>query len=105
MSARTILFHRLAENEYQSAKRWYAKRSERAASRFRLAFHKAIDSIRDHPTQGPAYLEHFRWARLKRFPYVIYYHIADDDRVLIVAVAHGRRRPAYWARRFRPQDS
>ena len=40
----------------------------------------------------------FRFYRLKRFSYVIFYECMPD-RVRVVAIAHSRRRPGYWMRR------
>jgi len=36
---------------------------------------------------------------LARFPYSVYY-LSRDDEVLILAVAHGSRRPGYWRHRL-----
>jgi hypothetical protein len=47
------------------------------------------------------YHRHYRWVRTRRFPYILYYRLVDADEVLIVAVAHARRRPGYWLRRSR----
>jgi hypothetical protein len=38
--------------------------------------------------------------RLRRFPYILYYHVVDDSLALVLAVAHARRRPGYWRRRL-----
>jgi toxin ParE1/3/4 len=40
----------------------------------------------------------FRFYRLKRFSYVIYYECMPD-RVRVVAIAHSRWRPGYWMSR------
>jgi hypothetical protein len=47
------------------------------------------------------YRERFRWMRLRKFPFVIYYELRDPALVRIVAVAHAKRRPGYWLRRAR----
>ncbi|WP_417738002.1 type II toxin-antitoxin system RelE/ParE family toxin [Rosistilla oblonga] len=36
---------------------------------------------------------------MKRFPYVIVYRVATD-RIEILAVAHGRRKPGFWKERL-----
>ena len=38
---------------------------------------------------------------LSRFPYSVVY-LLNDDQALVVAVAHGRRRPRYWTGRIPP---
>ena len=35
---------------------------------------------------------------VRKFPYSIIYRVFKHD-VLVIAVAHGRRRPFYWLRR------
>jgi len=35
---------------------------------------------------------------IQRFPFSVVY-LDDPDRALIVAVAHGKRKPGYWKRR------
>ncbi len=102
MSTRTVFIHRLARREFQLASNWYSQRSQQAAGNFRSAFDKAIDTIRNNPLQGQVHRNVFRWIRLRRFPYLVYYCIIDDDSMLVMAVAHSRRRPNYWARRFHP---
>ena len=49
-------------------------------------------------TIGSVGLRPVRRFLLSRFPYGLVYMIKEDH-VLVVAVAHGRRRPRYWAGR------
>ena len=39
-----------------------------------------------------------RRVRVRRFPYQVVYVTLDDD-IVVIAVAHDRRRPGYWASR------
>jgi plasmid stabilization system protein ParE len=55
----------------------------------------AIERIEEAPRQWPPYLDTTRRYLLRRFPFfVVFREVAD--RVEILAVAHGRRRPGYW---------
>ena len=98
----TVRYLRLASREYAKARRWYSRRSPRAAQRFADAVDKAVQEISNAPNRWPVYQGPYRWIRPRRFPYTLYYRILDADNVLIVAVAHDRRRPGYWMRRMRP---
>jgi hypothetical protein len=42
-----------------------------------------------------------RKATIQRFPYVIAFEKHEQD-VLVLAVAHAKRRPLYWLRRTNP---
>src|SRR5436309_10058120 len=92
-------FHRLAAQELVSARRAYARHSIRAAERFESEVEVAVQRITSAPLLGSPYDVHHRWVRLRRFPYLVCYRILDADHILIVAVAHARRRPGYWRRR------
>ncbi|SRR5216683_1928898 len=99
MAAAFVTFHRLALREYQAAQRWYARRSLQALRRFQGAVDQAVERIASGPDQWPPFGKSYRWVRASKFPYVLYYRILDGNRVLIMAVAHSRRRPGYWRRR------
>ena len=56
---------------------------------------RVIDSLREHPKLGQAVGRNLRRALLRRFPFSLIYSDAADE-ILVVAVAHQRRRPDYW---------
>ena len=56
---------------------------------------RAIESIRESPRIGAPIGRAFRRAILRRFPFTIVY-AEDNDELVIVAIAHDRRRPGYW---------
>jgi plasmid stabilization system protein ParE len=97
-----IRFQRLAGQEYQSAFRWYARRSNQAALDFESEVNQALQRIAATPNRWPVYQGSDRFVRVRRIPYVLYYRIVDPTQVLIMAVAHASRRPGYWLRRTRP---
>ena len=99
MSKPKVLFHRLAQREFDKAYDWYARRSFDAARRFQAEVELVIGKIADDSERWPIYRERYRWVQARRFPYVLYYRRVDADPILMMAVAHGRRRPGYWLRR------
>lgn len=44
-----------------------------------------------------------RRVRVRRFPYQVVYLVIDND-VVVIAIAHDRRRPGYWAERLSESD-
>jgi plasmid stabilization system protein ParE len=44
-----------------------------------------------------------RRARILRWPFSIVFTIHEGDTILLLAIAHGKRRPGYWSRR-RPRQ-
>ncbi|MYH70649.1 MAG: type II toxin-antitoxin system RelE/ParE family toxin [Gammaproteobacteria bacterium] len=59
---------------------------------------RSIDLIRTHPETGQVIRGKFRRGLVSRFPYSIIYSI-ENDHILILAVAHNRRKPFYWEER------
>src|SRR4051812_48960366 len=96
-----VEFHRLAAQEYLAARRRYAARSARVAQNFFLAVDRALQQIRSAPLTATPFDDQRRWVRLRRFPYLLVFTLLDDDHILILAVAHARRRSGYWQRRQR----
>ena len=92
----TASFHRLAAGELRRAHAWYATRDPGVAARFQQAVDDAVTRICDDPEGQAVVLKHFRWVRVRRFPYRLIFEQADENRILIIAVAHTSRRPRYW---------
>lgn len=59
---------------------------------------RAVDTVRQNPGIGTPVGRGFRRMLLRRFPFSLIYADARDE-IVLVAVAHQRRRPNYWRRR------
>ena len=58
----------------------------------------AVRRISEAPTRYPVSLHSTRRILLERFPFNIHYRVNEDD-IVVVAVAHQKRGPGYWADR------
>lgn len=92
-------FHREALDEYAAA-----REQSRVPQAFVDSVERAIRQIRRFP-RAAAHVprqatEEIRRHVLRRFPYTIIY-LVDPDEIFIIAVAHTRRRPGYWAARLK----
>jgi plasmid stabilization system protein ParE len=84
--------------EAEAAARWYAERSPSAALAFSDEIDIAEEAIVQSPEAWPAHDHGTRRYLLRRFPYSVVYRV-ESTRVLLVAVAHAKRRPGYWKSR------
>ena len=100
MRSKPLLFHPEAIAEAEAAREWYAERSLWAAEEFLKELERALDSLAESPNRWPLYLGQTRRIPLRRFPFFVIYRDAPD-RIEIIAIAHGRRRPGYWRTRVR----
>jgi plasmid stabilization system protein ParE len=99
MSGATVHFHRLAARELRQACEWYEMRGVGLGQALAAEVDWASEQIAAAPDRWPTFRRNYRWFRLHRFPYVLYYNVVEPSRVLVLAVAHGRRRPGYWLHR------
>ncbi|HEY5626897.1 MAG TPA: type II toxin-antitoxin system RelE/ParE family toxin [Nitrospira sp.] len=93
-----VVFHPDAVDEAHAARMWYAERSQSAADSFLAELDLGIEFIADAPERWPLFVNGTRRYLFHRFPFQIVYRVMND-RVEVVAVAHGRRRPGYWKKR------
>lgn len=83
--------------EFDAAADWY-QREARLGTRFTSNVREAFERIRQMPTLHAVVHRSLRRAKVRKFPYNIFYRILPD-RVEVVAVLHGRRDPSIWQSR------
>ena len=84
-----------ARRDFDESFDWYAARSTRAAQRFVAAVDAALTSLANDPMRFASSDCVHHECPVNEFPFRIVYRVVDDG-VLIVAVAHAKRRPGYW---------
>ena len=89
--------HPEALQEYDEAAAWYEEQRDGLGGEFSDAIETAIRSILSDPGRLQPLEGNLRVFRLKRFHYhLIYRWTPDKDLILVVAIAHQKRRPGYW---------
>jgi plasmid stabilization system protein ParE len=88
-----------AHAELQDAAAFYALKAKvELGLAFVAEFERTANFVLANPLAGAVFRGTRRRYILRRFPYsIIYQSTADELRIL--AVAHHRRRPGYWANR------
>ena len=89
-----------AEEDYEEAYEWYYQQSERAAVGLERAVDVALEKVQTAPDRHPHCDLRHQFVTMKPYPYRIVYRM-DGGRAVIVAMAHGSRRPGYWRSRER----
>ena len=93
-------FHPAARTETRAAASWYREQSQEAARSFTGAVMHGVQSIRERPEAWAIWRRTaVRRRVLRQFPYSLFF-IIENDTVVIVAVAHHKRRPGYWLPRL-----
>jgi len=89
-----------AEKEFREAARYYENEAPGVGLAFIIEVRKAVDAIAARPLSYPKVIGSIRKHVLNHFPYNLLYSV-EADMILVVAVAHQKRRPTYWRRRMR----
>lgn len=95
-------FHDAADAELMEAVDYYDGKALGLGDRFLADVKSATRNIEEYPEIAPVVDLGVRAKLLVRFPYSLMY-VVDEKEILIVAVAHQSRRPAYWADRLPPR--
>ncbi len=88
-----------AQAELLEAISYYLAIRPELGARFEQAVAEAIRSAVAHPEHGAPRAKSTRRWLVKGFPFAIVYR-ANESGVLIVAIAHQRKRPVYWTGRI-----
>lgn len=89
-----------ADEEFREAARYYEHEAPGVGLAFIAEVHRAVAAIVLHPRSAKKVRGDIRSKLLSRFSYSVLYTV-EPGLILIVAVAHHKRRPTYWRRRLK----
>lgn len=97
-----VVVRKAAEIEIAEATTWYEGQRPRLGRQFVESVERALVEIAERPEAWPLWIAKrpYRKFVLSRFPFTIFYKV-EGATLVVVAVAHSRRKPGYWMRRER----
>ena len=95
----TFRFLPPAEAELFEGVSYYSAIRSELGGRFEQAVAQAVRNLVAHPERGALRSKSTRRWLVKGFPFGIIYRISESG-VLIVAIAHQRKKPEYWVGRI-----
>jgi len=93
-----VVFLPDAEEEMLQAAVYYESQSSGLGIDYLSKVERAVQAIEESPMTWPIVEGELRRRLVRRFPFGILYRI-DPEEIVIVAVAHLRRKPGYWRER------
>lgn len=88
-----------AEGDINNARKWYESQREGLGDEFLLAVEAQLAAIQRYPMAYRTIFQEVRHVLTKRFPYGIFFQVIDDA-VIVIAVMHSKRNPAWWQGRM-----
>ncbi|NTV21927.1 MAG: type II toxin-antitoxin system RelE/ParE family toxin [Chlorobium limicola] len=89
-----------ADEEFREAIRYYQKEAPGVGLKFLAEVRRGVTFITENPFAAVAVGSGIRRKVLNHFPYSLLYAV-ESELVVIVAVAHQKRRPRYWRSRLK----
>jgi plasmid stabilization system protein ParE len=94
-----VVFRPDAAADVISARRWYENQRDGLGKQFTRSLRETIVRIQDMPRMYVVALENVRRAKLRTFPYLIYYRLLEN-RIEVLGVLHASRHPDAWQERI-----
>ena len=94
-----VVFSQAARAEVLEAQTWYARQASGLAARFRDEVAAGVARLQSNPLQCPVVFKQVRRARLRMFPYALFFCV-HADALFVIACFHSSRDPAQWQQRL-----
>jgi plasmid stabilization system protein ParE len=95
-----VVFLPDAEQEMLQAAVYYESQSSGLGRDYLSEVERAVQAVKESPMTWPIVEGELRRRLVRRFPFGILYRI-DPEEIVIIAVAHLRRKPGYWRERIK----
>ena len=95
----SIELHPEADGEFAAQVDYYEEREPGLGQRFYHEVIAALKWIVENPAV-PRLRRNYRRLNLRVFPFYVAY-VVENDLIWVLAIAHGHRKPGYWAERMK----
>jgi plasmid stabilization system protein ParE len=95
---RKLVFMPAARLEVIEAQDWYEKERAGLGAEFRAEIDYQVARIAANPLHFPRMLADVHRAKLRRFPYGLFFRPSDET-IFVIACFHSSRNPAVWQSR------
>jgi plasmid stabilization system protein ParE len=95
-----VIYTPEADDDVAEAYGWYESREPGLGEDFLRCVEACVLTIQRHPQLYPVAVDEFRRALVRRFPYEIFYEVADEA-LVIYSVFHCSQDPEKWRTRLR----
>lgn len=96
---RSVVFRRVAEEEFLEAIDWYNRAKVGLGDEFKSAVESMLTQISRTPERFAQTRHESRRAVMSRFPYTIHFWI-EPERIVVIAVFHKARDPEDLSHRY-----
>ena len=96
MTRFTVIFSPIALDDIEQAVGYYEKLKQGLGKRFAAQLQLALNSIKRNPFFASIRYDDIRCAAIKKFPYLVHYHINEDELVVTVIAVYSSYKEPFW---------
>ena len=96
--AHRLIFDPSIPDDLGRAIDYYEPLSPVLSGRFRDQVNCRLDDISKHPESFPIDVSPIRFAKIEKFPYIVFF-VVNTDFISILAIVHGSSDPSKWRNR------
>jgi plasmid stabilization system protein ParE len=93
------VFRPEAQADLLRTRDWYERQRVGLGEIFSVSVEQVVNRIETMPQMYAIVFRDVRRAKLRTFPYLIYYRVLSD-RIEVIAILHGSRDPKLWQERL-----
>jgi plasmid stabilization system protein ParE len=88
-----------ARADFDTTIAWYERQRAGLGERYAARVQDTLDQISERPELYAPIAANVRRARIRTFPYLIYYRV-EPELIAVLAIVHGSRDPRLWHARL-----
>lgn len=96
MKSFTFIFSPVAIENVEQAVDYYEKKQTGLGNRFAEQLQLTLNTVKRNPFFATVRYDDIRCARIKNFPYMVHYHINEDELLVIIIAVYSTYREPLW---------
>lgn len=90
----SLVFHEMAQKDYEEALNYYLENSLKAGEAYVFAVDKALGLICEHPQRWRNVYKNFHEINIRKFPFSIIYVVEPQNfKIIVTSIYHHKRNP------------
>ncbi len=96
MKSYTVIFSPVAIEDVEQAVDYYEKQQPGLGKRFAARLLLTLNAIKRNPFFASLCYDDFRCANMKKFPYLVHYHINEDELLVTIIAVYSTYKKPFW---------
>jgi hypothetical protein len=96
MKSFTVIFSPIAIDDAEQAVDYYEEKQNGLGKRFAVQLQITLNSIKRNPFFASIRYDDIRCARVKKFPYLVHYHINEKELLVTIIAVYSTYKEPLW---------